>query len=133
MADLPHMAAHAASTSIQPDMIVSSPALRTRLTAQAFQERLQPQAALLFEPALYDCMPDELWEIVKRFPDELDQIMIVGHNTCLEEVLMKIDPKLTKFPTCGLATLQLSIDSWQEMGAKKARLSALSYPKMLQA
>lgn len=125
------MAHYAFKQGIRPEMIVSSPAVRTQLTAHHFYERLKPSTELLLEPDLYECSPEQLWQVVRRFPEELQSIMIVGHNTCLEEILTAYLSTLSKFPTCGLATLHFSTDHWKQIEAEQGKLVHLAYPKML--
>lgn len=129
--DAPRMAEYALKQGIKPEMIISSAALRTRQTADYFFMRLQPAAALVLEPALYECSPAELWQVVQQCPNTVNSLLLVGHNTCLEEIIADFIADLEKFPTCGLATLHFSIDRWEEIAPKKGRLLNLAFPKML--
>lgn len=127
----PRMANYAFEQQIHPEIIVSSPALRTRHTAEYFHNRLLPQTELLLEPDLYECTASELWHIAKRFPDELSSVLLVGHNTCLEEIIRCFKADLVKFPTCGLATIQFSVARWQDLAPSLGTLTNLAFPKML--
>jgi phosphohistidine phosphatase len=131
--DAPRMADYAFQQGIRPEMIISSPALRTQLTAKYFYERLQPGTELLLEPDLYECSPKQLWQVARRFPDELQSILLVGHNTCLEDIISEYIEDLDKFPTGALATLQFDVADWQKIGAKQGKLIQLIFPKMLPA
>lgn len=126
------MAEFAFTQGIRPELIVSSPALRTQLTANYFYERLQPRSELLLVPELYECSPKELWQVARRFPDELQSILLVGHNTCLEDIISQYVKDLDKFPTGALATLQFDINSWEKIDLKLGKLLQLFFPKMLQ-
>lgn len=126
------MAEFAFTQGIRPELIVSSPALRTQLTANYFYERLQPSSELLLVPELYECSPKELWQVARRFPDELQSILLVGHNTCLEDIISQYVKDLDKFPTGALATLQFDINSWEKIDLKLGKLLQLFFPKMLQ-
>lgn len=126
------MAEFAFTQGIRPELIVSSPALRTQLTANYFYERLQPRSELLLVPELYECSPKQLWQVARRFPDELQSILLVGHNTCLEDIISQYVKDLDKFPTGALATLQFDINSWEKIDLKLGKLLQLFFPKMLQ-
>ncbi len=125
------MADYAFNQGIRPEMIVSSPALRTLHTAKYFHQRLQPSTELLLEPDLYECSPKQLWQVARRFPNELRSILLVGHNTCLEDILAQYIEDLDKFPTAGLATLQFDITSWEKIDVHQGKLIQLAFPKML--
>lgn len=112
-------------------MIVSSPALRTRQTAAYFLNRLQPTAALVLEPALYECTPAALWRVVQQCSDEVSSLLLVGHNTCLEEIAAGFMADLEKLPTCGLVTLHFATERWEMLEPKKGQLLQLAFPKML--
>jgi phosphohistidine phosphatase len=129
--DAPRMAEYALKQGINPQMIISSPALRTRQTAAYFLSRLQPPVALVLEPALYECTPAAFWQVVQQCSNEVNSLLVVGHNTCLEEIVTDFIADLEKLPTCGLATLHFAIDRWEELEPKKGKLLQLVFPKML--
>jgi phosphohistidine phosphatase len=77
---------------------------------------------------------------VRALPDSAEAAMLVGHNPGMEELAIQLSNRVpseplrrmqTKFPTCALATFQISIDKWARASADLSRLTAFSVPKDL--
>jgi phosphohistidine phosphatase len=91
---------------IQPALVLCSTARRTRET----YERLGLDGPVRYEPRIYGASAAELRELVRALPDELESVMLIGHNPAIEE--LSGEPK---FPTGALAVLEL--DDWSASGA----------------
>jgi phosphohistidine phosphatase len=71
-------------------------------------------------------------------PADIGSLMVIGHNPASQMLVLKladgsgdhIAEVQNKFPTGGLATLELSCD-WAELGPGCARLTAFVRPKAL--
>ena len=71
--DAPFMAQKFKEKGYQPELILASPALRTKLTAEAFKQALGTTWAgsLKYESRIYEGHDHTLLELIKRQPDEV--------------------------------------------------------------
>lgn len=71
----------------RPDLIVHSPAIRARATAEAVHAQM-PQVRLQADEGIYEASPGELLEVLdKHGTDGLSRVLLVGHNPGLERLL----------------------------------------------
>ena len=70
-------------------------------------------------------------------PDEVESVMLIGHNPGIQDLALNLAvagseiPRLrSKFPTAGLATLELN-GTWRELAPGSAELVSLVKPKEL--
>ena len=71
-----------------------------------------------------------LLQTIEAFPDEAVSAFLVGHNpgmTCLAEYLTR--KQIGSLPTCGVACIEMDIDSWSLAGRGLGNLDFLDYPK----
>ena len=68
-----------------------------------------------YEEALYAAVPARLLEVVRMLPDRNESVMLVGHNPSLEEFTAMLCGQSPHYPTAALATIDLSIDTWDEV------------------
>jgi len=121
-----------------PARILASPAARVRETL----ERLLPAAGwnaarLIWEDNLYLADAGCLLQIVHSLPNDLDRVMLAGHNPGLENLLQRLAdtavPPTDKgkiFTTANLACLE-GPESWSQWGRKRAHLDCLLRPREL--
>lgn len=76
------LAEHGAS----PDAVLCSPARRAQMTADAAAQALHAPAPL-FLPAIYQATPGELLSLVEAQAPDARQVLLVGHNPGLEQLL----------------------------------------------
>lgn len=115
--DAPRMGERLADTGVQVERIVTSPAVRTVLTAEAVAEELAfDWDQVVMEEQLYGADTDDWFEVAADQNDYLDTILLVGHNPGLTAFVNSFlqDP-LDNVPTCGIARLHFDIDSWHEI------------------
>jgi len=122
----------------RPALALVSPAARTAATAElVVAEMAAPPERQLVE-GLYGAGPEEVLDVLRALPDELDAVMVVGHNPTAQLLSQGLlDPgdvegrSLTTrlgFPTCALAVLRFEGPSWTDVGAATATLLALRTP-----
>lgn len=69
-----------------PDALLCSPARRAQMTADAAARALRVPAPL-FLPAIYHATPGELLSLIETHAPAARQILLVGHNPGLEQLL----------------------------------------------
>jgi len=132
--------ASAATQPVLPDLIVSSPSKRTLETVEQLTARWPKPPSIRTDEKLYLASASRLMETVRNLPDTAHNAMLVGHNPGMEEFCIQLANKVpsealyrmrNKFPTCSLATFEISLDSWARLSADLARLVSFSTPKDL--
>ncbi len=105
-----------------PDLVVASPALRTRQTSQAFAEGLDTATETDLDPRIYANTVDDLVAVVDEFPDDTRTVLLVGHNPSLDDLARTLDDRARQadatlvdgFPTGTLAVFEVDAP-WSDL------------------
>jgi len=122
-----------------PQVILCSPAKRTRETLQLIEPDLpQPHEPVLFDDQLYLTNAETLLDCLRKVSTSAKAVLMIGHNPGLHELALTLagrgDAKsLTrledKFPTAALAILSFPETSWRDVGATAGCLEAFITPR----
>ena len=122
---------------VRPGIVVCSTAMRARDTLERVLSSLG-EPRVLVEDALYHTGAETLLERVRAVPDDVREVMLVGHNPGLEDLieLLAVPGALTnevaeKFPTGALATLESDAGRWCELQPRSMSLTGLVLPRLL--
>jgi phosphohistidine phosphatase len=117
MRDAKRVAKHLGRLGVAPELVLCSPAARTRETL----ERVLPALAgvdVQVDDELYGAPSEALLERLRAVPDEVGSVMLIGHNPGLQDLALTLasdnalrERVAAKFPTAALATLALP--SWR--------------------
>lgn len=145
---------------LRPELVICSPARRTRQTWQAVATALTsivPTAgpgtldpglveagtagtakagtgtagevrefAVRYEPIAYRGGPQELLGLVRSAPDDVEAVLLIGHNPAISEVSALLDPE-TGMDSDGLRTAGIAVHRhsgcWSEFGINRAPLA----------
>jgi len=121
------MAKKLANTGIQTDLIVSSPAVRTRETAEIFAEILNYDKSIMYNEVLYLAFVNELLETISYTFDTVDTMILIGHNPSLTALATLIDFK-EKFETGGIMEIEFDCNSWIDIAKENAKLVSYIHP-----
>ena len=77
------MAKYFASKNLPVDLIVASPATRTKKTAEIFAKALNYNKTIMLNEVLYMAFVNELLETITYTFDTVDSMLLVGHNPSL--------------------------------------------------
>lgn len=117
-----------------PDLIVTSPAVRTVETVTELLGKLHHQPPVVEEPGIYEATAEALLGIIKK-QNEGDRILLVGHNPGLEELIVRLvatsGGMQSWLPTCGMARIDFEVSSWSDIAAGAGSLIWLTNPEML--
>jgi phosphohistidine phosphatase len=127
------MARHLRDEEISPSLVLCSSARRTRETLEA----VGPSGEVRIEDELYGASEAELLERLRRVPEEIESVMLIGHNPAIQELALglasggdRLEDVERKFPTGALATLTLP-GAWRQLSPGSAELVAFVKPKEL--
>jgi phosphohistidine phosphatase len=122
---------HLSEQGIHPSLVLCSTARRARETL----ERVDPDGERVIESELYGAGAGDLLERLRRVPEELCAVMVIGHNPAIQQLVLALTggerQVAERFPTGALATLRLR-SSWSELAPGQAELAALVRPKDLE-
>jgi len=130
--DAPMMGKLLKEKELIPQRILSSIAVRARQTVSLLAEKAGFHGQIDYLDIFYMAEPQVYLEALTYLPDDVERVMIVGHNPGLEGLLQILSKRVEALPTAGLAYLSLPIKSWSELNAEtKGELVEFWRPKEL--
>jgi phosphohistidine phosphatase len=117
----------------RPSLVLSSPAVRARTTAELVKEAANLAVAIRFDERIYEASPTALLSVVSETEDSIPSAMIVGHNPGIEGFIRLLTGQSGAIPTAALAVIRLSIDSWRAIDTACGELEAVYRPKEVKA
>lgn len=115
--DTPRMGKLVREYGLMPDAILSSDAVRARLTAEGVAEAAGYAGEIVFAPQLYLASPTDILLLLPTVRENAATVMIVGHNPGLEKLVEQLTGKWQDLPTATLAQIDLPIDQWRDLTA----------------
>jgi phosphohistidine phosphatase len=126
--DAEFMAGKILEDKIVPQVLFTSPAIRTLATADIFSEFLS-----LSKPKqdgrIYEASRVTLLDVINGFDDKHDFIGLVGHNPTIEDISHYLTKIPLGFPTCGVALIEFPFDSWKMVSGGTGTLKWHAGPK----
>jgi phosphohistidine phosphatase len=136
--DAKRIAKHLLRLGIMPELVLCSPAQRTRETLELVRPALGTTATVRLEAELYAASAETLLERLRAVPEEVASVMLIGHNPGLQDLALvlasagtELERLEAKFPTAALATLTLPRATWRRLSQADAVLAAYVVPKQL--
>ena len=118
------------SEGLQPDLILCSTAARARETIDLASEAADFHGEIEYREDLYAFEPGAFLHALKSLPDHYDQVMLVGHNPAMDELVTGFTGNYHPMSTAALAHIDLPIEHWSEISfGIRARLVNLWRPK----
>ena len=129
--DAPVMALRVSALRRLPDRVVSSPALRAISTARVFADRLGvADDDIVLDRRIYDASRHTLIEVLRSLPVDSRHAILFGHNPGFSELAKWLATcPFDDMPTCAVASFELQVAEWREVGAGCGRLARYFYPK----
>jgi len=113
--DAPRMGELVREYGLIPDVVLSSDAVRARLTAEAVVEAARYAGEILLDPHLYMAGPADILSLLPSVRENAETVMIVGHNPGLEQLVEQLTGKRHDLPTATLVQIGLPIDQWRDL------------------
>lgn len=115
----------------RPTLMLTSPAVRARRTAQIIAREIgYPLEFLQREDDLYLASPDTIVQVVARQDDSFRDIVVCGHNPGLTELANRLlGPGIDNIPTCGMVIVELDLPSWQALDGARGELVLFDCPR----
>ena len=128
--DAPFMGEQLNEMEINPDLIISSPAKRTKKTAMNIAEKISyPKKRIVYKDEIYEASEKILLDVIKKLDSKLDSVMIFAHNPGLTQLNNFISKKyIDNIPTCGVVALECDRE-WSDVGKNACKFLFFEYPK----
>lgn len=127
----------------QPEQVLCSTALRARQTWEGCADAAGVDWPVTYRDDLYLASANQLLHMVRRLPNAMSAVLLVGHNPGMEEFARGLAGRdsdaaalarlMEKYPTGGFAAFEASLAAWSELEFETARLTAFETPKRLEA
>lgn len=127
---IPLVAEKIIDSRFEVDLIVSSPALRTRQTATLLKEAARLNAEIRFDERIYEASPQRLLEVIAAAAADKNSLMIVGHNPGLEGLVKILTGEIWAMKTAALVVVDLVIEQWSEIAAGRGSVRAVISPTL---
>lgn len=134
IADARRMASHLAALSLEPALIISSAAQRTRQTATIVAEQFPLTGEIFFYNELYQSNVLAYVKILNELASmDASPLLLVGHNPEIESFVATAgNLENPEFKPGCVAHIEFAIDSWKELRPRsRGVLRGLWRPKEL--
>jgi phosphohistidine phosphatase len=120
-----------------PDLILCSPARRTRETLEGVVETLAAEPKVVFVDRLYDSRDATYSDAIAANGGNANRLLVIAHNPTIHATAVALAAKgdralraamSAKFPTCALAVIAFDSADWR---LKAGELLAFRRPKDL--
>ncbi len=117
--------------AVQPDLLVSSPAVRALTTALIFARHLRYDAgAISIAPLLYGSGSDQYLSVIASLPDQHNIVLLAGHNPVITETANLLGgTTLDELPTTGIVGIEFDQPTWKEAAKAGGRMVFYDFPK----
>lgn len=131
--DAEEMARRLKTQRLKPDLVLSSPAIRARQTAELFAKHLLGADAadkLRFPDELYLADAKRLLSCIHTLGGSATHLLIVAHNPGLTEFADQLAQErcVEAMPTCAIFTAKFSLNDWNELLPATGVDADLDYP-----
>ncbi len=123
--------------AVNPGVIMSSDALRTRQTAENLLQGWERDQEVIFLRELYFNTAGGILTLVQQLDDLVTSVLLVGHNPGIHQftILMSdyrdganLQKIKIEFPPCGFVGLSLPIENWGDAAPGQGKIEQCMYP-----
>jgi phosphohistidine phosphatase len=133
--DAPKMGRRLKEKRLTPDIVVSSPAVRTLDTCKIICGVLGFNTTKIIEnKSLYHASEEEILKVVRglkdRKADEEENVLLFGHNPGLTDFANRLlDEQILNIPTAGIVCAELAIKKWRDVDWGCGKMLFFDFPK----
>lgn len=113
--DAPLMGTLLLDQELVPQLIISSPAVRARMTVDAIVAAMQYHGEVNYFESFYLAEPTVYFDLLRTLPDPIERVLLMGHNPGLEAVVQVLSGQVVPLPTAAIAHIALPVSSWSEL------------------
>src|SRR5262245_8556824 len=94
------------------DLVLVSTAVRTRETIERIKERAKLRGEVRYDERIYEATVPQLLEIISQIDNDRRNVLLVGHNPGLEELLALLTAEQHPVTTANFASIKLKAAKW---------------------
>jgi phosphohistidine phosphatase len=129
--DIPVMGKLLNTLEINPDLIITSPAVRAAYTARILAQIINyPEKQIVYHDSIYDASVQTLLNLIHNIDAHINRPLLVGHNPGFTSLINYLtDKKIDNLPTAGLYGMEFSVDNWSEVSERNGGGILFEYPR----
>ncbi len=116
------------SLNIKPDLIVASPANRTRETAEIVSEILNYEKNVMYNEVLFQAYVNELMETISYTFDTVNEMLLIGHNPSLTALTITLNVYREEIKPGEVIKIEFDTTSWIDISKENARFIWIEKP-----
>jgi phosphohistidine phosphatase len=115
----------------RPTLILTSPAVRARRTAQIVAREIgYPAEFLQREEELYLASADQIIAVLARQESSFRDVVVCGHNPGLTDLANRLtSADIDNIPTAGVVIIGLNLNRWADLDEAEGDLLLFDYPR----
>ncbi len=118
-----------AGRDLRPEHVVASDALRAQQTVRETAGAMRYTGRVDYLPALYDADYETYSAVLRKQPEGIQRLMIVGHNPAIEETATRMTGRRIHLKAGSIAYLGVETKDWASIdSATKAELKEIFVP-----
>jgi phosphohistidine phosphatase len=117
--------------SINPALVICSPAERARETAAIALKTARIPAEVRYDERIYEAHVGRLLEVVSQVDDGVESVLMIGHNPGFSDFAQYLTGDGVHMPTAALAQIALDVEDWKQVLAGCGELKKLIKPREL--
>lgn len=113
-----------------PELIISSPALRARMTAEAVADNCEYKKDIIWNDSFYFGYTSEIINAIRNVDDAIESVMIFGHDPTWSTVAEILSGEFISMKTADVVILEFE-GKWKKVGEGKCKLVKYLSPKSI--
>ncbi len=101
--------------NVEPQLILSSPSMRTKQTIELAIQSSKLQVEPQFNEQIYDASLNVLLNVIASIDEGVNRMLLVGHNPGMEELLRFLTGEVRPMATAAFARIDVENLSWNEL------------------
>jgi len=116
---------------VLPDLVLSSPANRTTMTARIIAGKIGfPLEKIVYTESIYCASSHIIIKQIKQVDNKVNKLMIVGHNPAITNLANTLgDKPVSNVPTSAIYCIDLNISAWKKIKNRSGKTQFFEYPK----
>ncbi len=119
--------------NISIDLLICSQAKRAYDTAKLLATGLNyPVEKIILSKGIYQVGTDDIFNLIFGIKDNVDSLMIVGHNPTLTQFAnLFLEEMIELLPTSGIISINFEADSWNDIIKAPHKTNFNIFPKQM--
>jgi|SRR5271157_1328864 len=100
-----------------PQIILSSSAVRAKMTAETITQKTGFSGKIDYLDDFYLAEPSHYEDALKNLPDDVERVLLIGHNPGLEGLVQTLGGEVEALPTSAIAYLVVPVKQWSQLNS----------------